>query len=137
MEGFPLFVSGEARAHASAAKFGEGRLRRETVEGFPLFVSGGARAEASAATPGEGRLRRETVKGFPLFVARGGPSRRRAPRYCRRLCGTCSSITLRSPRLWYSCFEENSTRSTMPRPPMLRWSKSAWVLLMSTDAKGS
>src|SRR5687767_11725750 len=79
VEGFPLFVSGGARADASAATPGEGRLRRETVEGFPLFVSGGARADASAATPGEGRLRRETVEGFPLFVsdeARAGGERR-------------------------------------------------------------
>ena len=44
------------------------------MEGFPLFVSGEARADASAATPGEGRLRRETVEGFPLFVGRRGPS---------------------------------------------------------------
>ena len=36
---------GQLAARSSAASVGEGRLQRETVEGFPLFVSGEARAE--------------------------------------------------------------------------------------------
>src|SRR5688572_12667020 len=40
--------------HHADPFLGEGRLRRETVKGFPLFVSGGARADASAATRGKG-----------------------------------------------------------------------------------
>ena len=52
-----LRAGGVDRPGQLAASVGEGRLRRETVEGFPLFVSGEARAErerrdSAASCPG-------------------------------------------------------------------------------------